>query len=511
MDDELEDQSPKGEKRKGLPTAEERLSWLRSTESSHGAPTDSLVPGVVHVVLEQGVDGRRIAELLTDPADKDAEFGPNLSVLRNLVREQGLVRIEATFDFTPPGLEPERNPPKGRERYLTLYFASERDTQAISNKLSDTALIERAVPARRLIAPSSPLTEPLMQSRIATEPPSQWYIPRCKVDLGWQLKGGGQLFSGRGVVLADLDWGFRTAHQDFVDRIDRKYNSMTGSDTVTTNPANMRYHGTAVLGLLGAGANGVGMSGIAFGADLWAIHADDGLDHSPAPDFQSWWFAIDYVRRADSNGRRKVICLEVETADYFNVESDPAINQVIRDSIADDVVVCVPAGNGNRDAAENVAIETGSILVSATLFNPDPAINEKTIRSNWGLSVVVSAPGDSSRDITCGAGSDTQYIDFGGTSGATPKVAGTVALMLEANPQLHHAEIRDILNATGTPITDPGPQPRPIGTFLNAEAAIREAQRRAMAIVAPASSARTTARKRKPKHAKTGARSRTMR
>ena len=144
------------------------------------------------------------------------------------------------------------------------------------------------------------------------------------------------------------------------------------------------------------------------------------------------------------------------------------------------MVVCVPAGNGDRNAGLNLAgnpiEETGSILVGATRFAEDAA-NRKAITSNWGPRVVVSAPGDPTNDITCSSEDDDDYRDFGGPSGATPKVAGAVALMLEANPQLTHAEIRDILNATGTPITDP--ETKPIGTFLNVHAAVCEALRRA--------------------------------
>ena len=49
--------------------------------------------------------------------------------------------------------------------------------------------------------------------------------------------------------------------------------------------------------------------------------------------------------------------------------------------------------------------------------------------------------------------------------------------MLSVNPNLTHQEIRIILNMTGTHIvTD---STKPVGTFLNSEAAVREAKSKA--------------------------------
>ncbi|MGZ4548528.1 MAG: S8 family serine peptidase [Blastococcus sp.] len=69
---------------------------------------------------------------------------------------------------------------------------------------------------------------------------------------------------------------------------------------------------------------------------------------------------------------------------------------------------------------------------------------------------------------------DTAYSNgFGGTSGATPKVAGVAALMLAANPGLSHSDVRRILTVTGAALTpDPG---KPVSTFLDAGAAVRQA------------------------------------
>src|SRR5262249_8243517 len=61
-----------------------------------------------------------------------------------------------------------------------------------------------------------------------------------------------------------------------------------------------------------------------------------------------------------------------------------------------------------------------------------------------------------------------------GTSYSAPQVSGTIALMLEANPKLTPAQIRDILQRTATPL--PAYYPYEVGAgLLNAQAAVLEA------------------------------------
>lgn len=204
------------------------------------------------------------------------------------------------------------------------------------------------------------------------------------------------------------------------------------------------------------------------------MQADSGP--GPALGGNAWARGIEWVRTADSNGQRKVIILEVQTGSFGNYEMVPSVNATIRTAIAWDVVVCVAAGNGDRDAgvddSGNAIPETGSILVGATEYHPTE--NRRAGFSNFAPRIVVSAPGDAFHDLTCSSSTDSTYRNgFGGTSGATPKVAGTAALMLDVNPDLTHAEIRTILNSTGSAVvTTAG---KPVGTFLNAEAAVRAA------------------------------------
>jgi len=64
----------------------------------------------------------------------------------------------------------------------------------------------------------------------------------------------------------------------------------------------------------------------------------------------------------------------------------------------------------------------------------------------------VSAPGNGTVSTTSGGG----YSSFSGTSGATPHVGGTSALLLSANPNLTPSEVSMILQTTAVEKGDPG-------------------------------------------------------
>ncbi|MEG3191378.1 S8 family serine peptidase [Lysobacter sp. D1-1-M9] len=66
------------------------------------------------------------------------------------------------------------------------------------------------------------------------------------------------------------------------------------------------------------------------------------------------------------------------------------------------------------------------------------------------------------------------YTHSSGTSMATPHVAGVVALMLEANPNLNAAQVKDIIERTATNMTGRLPWEAGVG-HLNAYAAVAEA------------------------------------
>ena len=363
----------------------------------------------------------------------------------------------------------------GRDRFVTLKFAESAEVLKIAKELSGLPEIARAVAVPQIAPPSPPLDEPFAGTSDQVEHScddygclsKQWYLFRCGVPEAWA-----QGASGHGVVIAAIDWGFDLNHPD-LSHTALSQNVMRNLPNVADG--NLLWHGNGVLGLAGAAANGEGMAGIAHGATLWAIQAASSGLNRPVVDQDFWVEAIDFVRATPASGR-KVIVLELQTADFSNPEAILTVRTAIAEAIREGIVVCVPAGNGNRFADAGVDDEgisfrgTDAIVVGATRF--DPETNPIAAGTNGGDRVTVYAPGDSDVDLTCGLRGG--YRDnFGGTSGATAKVAGIVALMLEVNNQLTPQQVRDILRGSRNLVL--GEAENPVGVLVDANQAVSAA------------------------------------
>src|SRR5207244_6317047 len=111
---------------------------------------------------------------------------------------------------------------------------------AVAQELSLLLVVVRAAPVPRALPPLaviavSPLTEPLVGTtdQVVVDPQTglehQWYLFRCHVDEAWRES------RGAGVVLADIDWGFRVTHEDLASRLDlaHAHNACDGGSDVS--------------------------------------------------------------------------------------------------------------------------------------------------------------------------------------------------------------------------------------------------------------------------------------
>lgn len=345
----------------------------------------------------------------------------------------------------------------GRDTLITLRFPDDADVSKIAKELRSLPEVARANPVAKVAPPA--IQEELLGTS-DQDSLHQWYAFRCN------LPETLETVTGAGVTVAVIDWGFDVSHKDYRANIELKKNIYNDDSDVSDGNTD---HGTASMGLAGAQLNNFGIVGFAPDSILWAIQAG----HDGIVNHFDWAAGIDFVRSEPALGR-KVIILEIQTLSGGNIECIEAINQVIRDAIAANIVVCVPAGNNmeadpSRDDDGHKIPVTCSVLVGATDFH----IQDNFANSSMGARVVVYAPGARDNDLTCEAGGG-HVLSFGGTSGAVAKVGGAVALILEANPSLTPVEVRDILRHSTIPVlreVDP-----PIGVLLDCQQAVAEAR-----------------------------------
>jgi len=317
----------------------------------------------------------------------------------------------------------------------------------------------------------------------------------------WARPGGG----GLGIRIIDVEGAWRFTHEDLTE-------NQGGVAGGTETPELLwRNHGTAVLGILSGDRNqghNFGIIGICPEALVRAVSVY-GQPGSHFPSDSGTAAAIRQAADLLRSGDIMVIEMQLpgpqfgfqireDQRGYIPVEWWPDNLAAIQYAVARGVVVVEAAGNGASDLDSDIFeqnpappygpfpadwknpfrrtnVDSGAIVVGAGAplrglngsdWGPDRSRMEF---SNFGS--VVDAQGWGQEVTTCGFGNlqqgpdeDRWYTpDFGGTSSASPMVAGALAcvqgILLDAGKALlTPAQARQLLRATGSPQVDSDPQ-----------------------------------------------------
>jgi serine protease AprX len=322
---------------------------------------------------------------------------------------------------------------------------------------------------------------------------------RVRQDEDLRRLGGANSFQGAGVTVAVLDTGLDATHPDLANRVLRnvKLADLQGANLLDfVPPANVEKlsdtdqlsgHGTFVGGVIaGSGASAGGKyAGYAPRARLVGLSAGDASLFNVLAGF-------DYLLARPDLGVRVVNCSFSANTVYD--ENDP-VNVATRMLYERGVNVVFSAGNSgpglhtlNPYAAAPWVISVGALDQRGRLaayssrgdfgsrnFRPTlsaPGTDVVSLRaSGTNLTATTALPADA-RGLT--AAELPYYTTASGTSFSAPQVAGAIALMLEADPSLTPAAVRDILQRTATPL--PPYYQHEVGAgALNAHAAVLQA------------------------------------
>jgi hypothetical protein len=338
--------------------------------------------------------------------------------------------------------------------------------------------------------------------------PLQWHLKPVlingkKIEANVKAEAAQKLSSGKNIIIALIDDGFDINHPEFNRKGKVVFPKDISSGSKDPRPRySYENHGTACAGV--ATASGVIASGVAPEAALMPVRLSSNLGSIAEANAFSW---------ASENGADIISCSWGPADGDWSNPKDPSHTTLtdLPDStrLAMDFAVskgrkgrgCIitfAAGNGNEDIKYDGYASYQKVIAVAACNDT----NKRSVYSDYGRSVWCSfpssdlgyAPFNHPEPLTngiyttdrLGAEGYNPYgdytDDFGGTSSSCPGVAGTVALMLSANPDLTWKQVREIIRNTCEKIDKTGGKYDSRGHSLyygygkvNAEKAVRNA------------------------------------
>jgi serine protease AprX len=315
-------------------------------------------------------------------------------------------------------------------------------------------------------------------------------------------------YDGAGIGVAIIDSGVTSWHDDLSSasggqRVDRFVDLVNAR----TTPYDDNGHGTHVAGIIAGNGfdSGHARSGVAPGATLVAVKV---LDHQGRGRISTVIAALDYVLRQRDALNIRVANLSVSAGVYESYHLDP-LTLAAKRLVNAGVVVVAAAGNAGRDASGRTqygsitspgnapwVLSVGASSHMGTTSRADDTMARFSSRGptafDYAAKPDLVAPGvgiESLSDPSSAfytakapyllsgtvATSYLPYLSLSGTSMAAPVVAGTAALMLEANPGLTPNAVKAILQYTSQADADYNRLTQGVG-FLNALGAVELAR-----------------------------------
>jgi serine protease AprX len=308
---------------------------------------------------------------------------------------------------------------------------------------------------------------------------------------------------GSGITVAVIDSGVQP-HADLPTSRIRKFVDFVNGRSL---PYDDFGHGTHVAGIVaGSGAASSTLespyTGVAPGVDVVALKVLDGKGAGKTSDVIA---ALEWVAANHTLYNIRVVNMSLGHPVYEPAASDPLV-QAADTLVAKGIVVVASAGNLGIDPRDNAVgyggvtspangpsvIAVGAVDSKGTDARGDDTVTDYSSRGPTRFDLTVKpdlvAPGHHivslaapagyiyqnypALHVAAGAETAASYQTLSGTSMAAPAVAGTAALMLDANPRLSAGAVRALLEFTAQHLAGTDLMTQGAG-YLNALGAVR--------------------------------------
>ncbi len=250
--------------------------------------------------------------------------------------------------------------------------------------------------------------------------------------------------TGQGVTIAVIDTGINPNHQDLTGKVIAFKDLVNARATAYDDNG----HGTHVSGIAAGKGVNPAYTGVAPSANLVGIKV---LNSAGSGSTSTIISGIEWAITNKSAYGIKVINMSLGSTGSSNGQDSLSLE--VNQAVSNGIVTCVAAGNsgpgaytiGSPAAAAN-AITVGAMADVGEKGFFQASFSSRGPTADGRIKPDVSAPG---YNITSADYSNnTGYVTYSGTSMATPFVAGTAALMLQANPSLTPADVKTKLTST---------------------------------------------------------------
>jgi subtilisin family serine protease/subtilisin-like proprotein convertase family protein len=299
--------------------------------------------------------------------------------------------------------------------------------------------------------------------------PNQWYLLgqglNNPASIGINVTNAWSKYRGQGITIAIVDDSLQLTHPDLASNVLTNIDyDFRDNDDDPSPGGNDDYHGTTVAGVAAArGNNSLGITGVAYEASLLAVRLIGGDDQTDEQNAAAILHQNQIVHVSNNSWGPQD---DGQTLEGPGKLMNLALDKAVREGRGGKGTIFVwPVGNGaERQDNANYDGYANSIYTIAVA-----AVDRQGKQSRYsepGACVIVTAPShdvptaDDDRIITTdlagefglnkstaeGDVPDTDYTRaFGGTSASTALVAGSAALILEANPLLGWRDVQEVI------------------------------------------------------------------